>query len=74
MDKKEIIKELDIVALLEDFPVKHLSKGTIGTIVLVYNNNFYEVEFSDLDGQAYALLTLPAEKLLLLKHDPAIAW
>jgi len=73
MDKKEIIKELDIVALLEDLPGKHLSKGTIGTIVYVYDDNFYEVEFSDLNGQAYALITLPAEKLLLLKHDPVIA-
>ncbi len=73
MDKKEIIKELDIVALLEDLPGKHLSKGTIGTIVHVYENNFYEIEFADLNGQAYALLTLSAEKLLLLKHDPVIA-
>lgn len=73
MDKQEIMKELDIVALLEDIPGKHLSKGTIGTIVHVYNNNFYEIEFSDLNGQAYALLTLPLEKLLLLKHDPVIA-
>lgn len=73
MNKKEIIKELGIVALLEDLPDENLSKGTIGTIVHVHNNSFYEVEFSDLNGQAYALLTLPAEKLLLLKHDPVIA-
>ena len=62
MDKKEIIKELDIVALPEDLPDESLSKGTIGTIVHIHNNNFYEVEFSDLNGQAYALLTLPGEK------------
>lgn len=73
MDKKVIIKELDIVALLEDIPGKHLSKGAIGTIVHVYNNYFFEVEFSDLNGQAYALLTLPQDKLLLLKHEPVMA-
>jgi hypothetical protein len=73
MNNKEIIKELDIVALLEDLPGKQLSKGTIGTVVHIYNNNLYEVEFADLNGQAYALLTLPLEKLLLLKHDPVIA-
>lgn len=73
MDKIEKIKELDIVALLEDLPSKHLGKGTIGTIVHVYNNNFHEVEFADLNGQAYALLTLPSEKFLRLKHDPVIA-
>ena len=73
MDKKEIIKELDIIALLEEIPGKNISKGTIGTIVHVYNNDFYEVEFSDLNGQAYAILTLPSEKLLLLKHEAVIA-
>jgi len=44
----------------------------IGTVVHVYNNNFYEVEFADMKGQTYAILTLPAEKLLLLKHEPEI--
>ena len=73
MITKEKIKELDIVAMLSAFPEEHLGKGAIGTIVHVYNNNFYEVEFSDLNGQTYALLTLPSEKLLLLKHDPVIA-
>jgi len=42
MDKKERIKELDIVALSGDISAQHLSKGAIGTIVHVYNNNFYK--------------------------------
>lgn len=73
MTGKEKIKELDIVALLNAIPEEHLSKGAIGTVVHVYNNNFYEVEFADLNGQTYALLTLPSEKLLILKHEPVIA-
>ncbi len=64
------IKELDVVALLTPLPEKHLSKGAIGTVLHVYNETFYEVEFADLKGQTYALLTLPAENLLLLKHEP----
>ncbi|HXL56197.1 MAG TPA: DUF4926 domain-containing protein [Chitinophagaceae bacterium] len=66
----EQIKELEVVALLTALPEERLSKGAIGTVVHVYNSNFYEVEFADLKGQTYALLTLPAEKLLLLKHEP----
>jgi hypothetical protein len=64
------IKELDIVALLKSLPEQHLGKGAIGTIVYVYNENFFEVEFADLKGETYALLTLPAQNLLLLKHEP----
>ena len=72
MESNEQIKELDVVALLTTFPEERLSKGAIGTVVHVYNNNFYEVEFADMKGQTYAILTLPAEKLLLLKHEPEI--
>ncbi len=64
------IKELDVVALLTALPEEKLSKGTIGTIVNVYTNNFYEVEFANTKGEAYAILTLSAENLLLLKHEP----
>ena len=64
------IKELDIVALLKPLPEQHLGKGAIGTVVHVYNDDIYEVEFADLKGQTYALLTLPAQHLLLLKHEP----
>ncbi|MDQ3843904.1 MAG: DUF4926 domain-containing protein [Bacteroidota bacterium] len=70
MEAKEQIKELDVVALLTALPEERLSKGAIGTVVHVYNHHFYEVEFAGLKGQTYALLTLPAEQLLLLKHEP----
>lgn len=64
------IKELDTVALLKPLPEQHLGKGAIGTVVHVYNDDFFEVEFADLKGQTYALLTLPVQHLLLLKHEP----
>lgn len=73
MEIKEVIKELDTVALLSSIPEKRLSKGAIGTVVYVYSNHFYEIEFADLKGETYALLTLPAEKLLPLKHEPELA-
>ena len=48
MEMNEQIKELDVVALLTALPEERLSKGAIGTVVHVYNNGFYEVEFADL--------------------------
>ena len=64
------IKESDIVALLKSLPEHHLVEGTIGTVVHVYDQNNYEVEFADLKGQTYALLTLTAQDILLLRHEP----
>jgi hypothetical protein len=64
------IRELDIVALLRPLPEQHLGKGAIGTVVHVYDQHNYEVEFADLKGKTYALLTLSLQDILLLKHEP----
>jgi hypothetical protein len=64
------IRELDVVALLRPLPDQHLAKGAIGTVVHVYDQYNYEVEFADLKGQTYALLTLSLQDILLLKHEP----
>ncbi len=64
------IKESDIVALLKSLPEHHLGEGTIGTVVHVYDQNNYEVEFADLKGQTYAMLTLTAQDNLLLWYEP----
>jgi hypothetical protein len=53
----------DVVALLEDLPVTHfetgrpllLRRGQIGTIVMTYDGETFEVEFSGPDGHAYAI-------------------
>ena len=42
----------------------------MGTVVHVYDHNNYEVEFADFKGQTYALLTLTAQDILLLRHEP----
>lgn len=68
-----MIKELDIVALLKPIPEQRLSKGVIGTVVHLHDENSYEVEFADFIGQTYALLTLSSADVLLLKHEPEMA-
>ena len=68
----------DVVALLEDIFTKHfergepllLRRGQIGTVVMTYEDDVCEVEFADRGGQTYAMLTLPADKLMVLHETP----
>lgn len=63
------MKLFDTVALIEDMPTLKLYRGQVGTIVEVYEPDVFEVEFSDLKGRTYALETLPASQLMLLRHE-----
>ena len=71
----------DVVALLEDLPAKHfetdqpllLRRGQIGTIVMTYDGNAFEVEFADPDGRTYALLPVQASRLMRLRDVPEYA-
>lgn len=71
----------DIVALLEDKPVKHfesgkallLHRGQIGTIVMIYGDGACEVEFADRDGRTYAMLPLRPDQFMLLHDTPDFA-
>lgn len=66
----ERIKLLDVVALVEDLPRRGLRRGQVGTVVELLDSNVYEVEFSDDDGRAYALVPLLGEQLLVLHYEP----
>lgn len=70
----------DPVALLEKTPVTHfetgrpllLRRGQVGTVVMTYDGSAFEVEFSGRDGRAYALLPIPAERLMVLREAPEL--
>ena len=62
---------LDVVALVEDIPSKHLRKGEVGTIVEHLDPGVYDVEFADNLGRSYALASLRDEQLMLLYTSPA---
>jgi len=64
------MKLLDIVALTEDLPTLKLYRGQVGTIVEEYEPDVFEVEFSDMRGRTYALETLNASRLMVLRHQP----
>ena len=64
------IEILSVVALLVDVPEHSLIRGQVGTAVEVLAPGVYEVEFSDDDGRAYAMLALKADQLMRLHHEP----
>ena len=64
-----VMKLFDTVALLENLPELNLFRGQVGTIVEVYEPEVFEVEFSNLDGKAYAIETLEQNQLMLLHYE-----
>ncbi len=70
---KKLPELLDVVALLEDVPEKSLASGQVGTVVDVLDTENLLVEFSDDEGRAYALTSLPQSQLLVLHYVPEAA-
>lgn len=50
--------EHELVVLIRDVPADGLLSGDVGTVVGVYGNGGYEVEFATGDGHAFAVATL----------------
>ena len=59
-----MIQELEDVILKSDLPQNGLQRGDIGTVVLVHQEGKgYEVEFTTLDGETVAVVTLLASQV-----------
>ena len=59
-----MIRELDDVILDSDLPASGLTRGDVGTVVLVHpGGEGYEVEFTALDGETVAVVTLSGSQL-----------
>ena len=59
-----MIQELEDVILTCDLPEQGLARGDIGTVVLVHEKGKgYEVEFTTLDGETIAIVTLAAKQV-----------
>lgn len=61
---------LDVIALKTSLPDHHLLAGQVGTIVEILAPDVYEIDFSDDDGQTYAMLPLHSSQLLRLCYAP----
>lgn len=67
----DTIKLLEVVALTEDLPQKHLLRGQVGTVVETLAEGVYEVEFSDDDGRTFATAALRESQLMPLHYRPS---
>jgi hypothetical protein len=75
---KNKIQMNDLVALTEDVAATHfaahqplqLRRGQVGTVVMPLDADHFQVEFSDRDGRAYALLPLHSNQLMILREQP----
>ena len=63
-----MLKELDTVVLAIDLPEHGLSRGDLGTVVLVHEDKGYEVEFMTLDGETLAVVSLFADQVRPVGH------
>jgi membrane protein implicated in regulation of membrane protease activity len=64
------IRLLDVVALTADIPEKSLLRGQVGTVVEIFTDGQYEVEFADEEGRTYALEPFDGERLMVLRYRP----
>jgi len=71
--KNEGPSVLDVVALLTDLPAQRLARGQVGTVVEQLDEKTSLVEFSDEQGQAYAVAPCPRAELLTLHYVPEAA-
>lgn len=65
----ENFEVLDVVALIEDFEAEgvRLKRGEVGTVVELWKDGVFEVEFSDDSGKAYAFAALKPEQIMKLR-------
>ena len=66
------IRELDVVRLREDMPAKGLRRGEGGTVVHQYRDGMLEVEFSDDEGETYAMATVSPKQVELAWANPKV--
>ena len=74
------IQEYDLVALTEDVTVTHktthqpilLRRGQMGTVLMSFNQQAFLIDFTDQNGQTFAMETVDHSKLLRLISEPEL--
>ena len=75
---KNEIQMHGLVALTEDVAATHFTKhrplqlrrGQVGTVVMTLDGTHFQVEFSDREGRAYAMMPLNSKQLMILREQP----
>ena len=58
-----MIREYDVVVLLDDLPENGLKRGATGTVVMEFDEYGAEVEFTTLDGVTIAVVSVLKSQL-----------
>ena len=58
-----MVNELDTVILAAELPARSLKAGDLGTVVLVHRHGGYKVEFTTLDGETVAVVSLSSDQV-----------
>jgi hypothetical protein len=67
--KKQKLKLLEPVALLQDISSRKLKRGEVGTVGELLGPDVYELEFSDDEGQTYAEQALRSVQIIPLHNQ-----
>jgi hypothetical protein len=75
------IQEYDLVALTEDAIATHkathqqilLRRGQMGTVLMSFENKAFLIDFTDKQGNTFAMETIEKTKLLRLINEPELA-
>lgn len=62
-----MFKMYDVVIAKKD--LENVPKGATGTILEVYGNDDYEIEFMNAEGQTLNLLTVNAKDIEIFKEE-----
>jgi hypothetical protein len=69
--QEEPIRELDVVALLEDVQDENLVRGHVGTVVEIdQERGLYLIEFADSRGATFAMPALRRSQIMRLVQEP----
>lgn len=64
----------DVIELLVDLPEDNRPAGVQGAIVECYDNNDYEVEFTNENGETLALCTLSPSQFIVVWKAKTKSW
>ena len=64
----------DVIELLVDLPEDNLHAGAKGAIVECYDDDNYEVEFTNTSGETLALCTLSSEQFIVVWKASTKTW
>jgi hypothetical protein len=76
------IKEYDLIALTEDTIATHklthqqivLRRGQMGTVLMSFDHKAFLIDFTDKQGNTFAMETIEPAKLLRLINEPELVF